>query len=217
MKGRSLPIAAAATATAALLLTACGGGDDNSQDSDNIPGTYIGRPTTASPSASATASADRPRITLPKGVENKFENWETGDPSQDAVLSDVAQAVNAVDNAILKGDADSATIAYYRQGEALASAQTWIQAWLDADLTWTGVTRYFNPGIKVADEDTAAVVYCADESKAFNKDRTTGKVDDSPSGESPYVTYSTQLKKNSEGVWQTTEVQSKRGDGTCAP
>lgn len=70
--------------------------------------------------------------------------------------------------------------------------------------------------MKVADKDTAAVTYCADESKAYNKDRKTGKVDKSPSDESPYVTYSTQLKKSAKGVWQTTEVLSKRGDSTCA-
>ncbi|WP_432119104.1 hypothetical protein [Streptomyces sp. bgisy032] len=148
---------------------------------------------------------------------NKFEGWETSDRAEDAVLSDVAQTVNAVDDAILRGDTDSATLAYYRQGKALVSAQKWVQAWLDEDLTWTGVTRYFNPTVKVADSDTAAVVYCADESKAYNKNRKTGKVDKSPSDESPYVTYSTQLKKNSDGVWQTTEVLSKRGDKSCAP
>ncbi|MFF7483975.1 hypothetical protein ACFZBC_00580 [Streptomyces luteogriseus] len=150
-------------------------------------------------------------------MENKFEGWKTGDPAENAVLSDVTQTVNAVDDAILRGDTNSATLAYYRQGKALVSAQKWVRAWLDEDLTWTGSTRYFNPKVKVADSDTAGVVYCADESKAYNKNRKTGTVDKSPSDESPYVTYSTQLKKNSKGVWQTTEVLSKRGDKTCAP
>ncbi|MFD8224522.1 hypothetical protein ACFV16_10170 [Streptomyces massasporeus] len=149
-------------------------------------------------------------------MENKFESWKTGDPTKDAVLSDVTQTVNAVDDAILRGDTNSSTLAYYRKGKALVSAQKWVLAWLDEDLTWTGVTRYFNPKVEVADSDTAAVVYCADESKAFNKNRKTGTVDKSPSDESPYVTYSTQLKKNGDGVWQTTDVLSKRGDKTCA-
>ncbi|MEV0170942.1 hypothetical protein AB0I00_07420 [Streptomyces sp. NPDC050803] len=217
MKRRTLPTAAALAAAAALLLTACGGEDEKSGDNDKIAGADTGgEATSASPSASASGPTDRPKITFPEGVENEFENWKTGDAVKDAVLSDVTQTVNAVDDAILQGDADSATVAYYRQGKALVSAQQWIQAWLDEDLTWTGVTRYFDPNVKVADEDTAAVTYCADESKAYNKDRKTGKVDKSPSDESPYVTYSTQLKKNSKGVWQTTEVLSKRGDQTCA-
>ncbi|MFE1946257.1 hypothetical protein [Streptomyces massasporeus] len=218
MKRRPLPVAAALVATAALLLTACGSGDGNSKSNDKIEGADAGdTATSTSPSAGASGPADRPKITFPEGVENKFEGWKTGDPAENAVLSDVTQTVNAVDDAILRGDTNSATLAYYRQGKALVSAQKWVRAWLDEDLTWTGSTRYFNPKVKVADSDTAAVVYCADESKAYNKNRKTGTVDKSPSDESPYVTYSTQLKKNSKGVWQTTEVLSKRGDKTCAP
>jgi hypothetical protein len=217
VKRRTLPVAAALTATAVLLLTACGSGDDNSKSNDEIAGADAGgAPTSVSPSAGASGPANRPQITFPRGVENRFEGWKTGDRAEDEVLSDVAQTVNAVDDAILRGDTNSATLAYYRQGKALVSAQKWVQAWLDEDLTWTGVTRYFKPNVKVADSDTAAVVYCADESKAHNKNRKTGKVDKTPSDESPYVTYSTQLKKNSDGVWQTTEVLSKRGDQTCA-
>ncbi|MFJ8947700.1 hypothetical protein ACIRG4_31400 [Streptomyces sp. NPDC102395] len=218
MKRRTLPVALALTATAALLLTACGGGGDDSSGKDEIAGADTGSSSpSASPSADTSKTADRPKITFPAGVDNQFESWKTGDPDKDAVLSDVTQTVNAVDDAILRGDLNSSTVKYYRQGNALISATKWIQAWLDEDLTWTGVTRYFAPNVKVADADTAAVVYCADESKAYNKNRKTGKVDKTQSDESPYVTYSTRLKKNSKGVWQTTEVESKRGDKTCAP
>ncbi|MFE8960200.1 hypothetical protein [Streptomyces iakyrus] len=218
MKRRPLPVAAASAVTAVLLLTACGSGDGSSKSNDKIAGADTSAPaTSASPSAGESGPSDRPKIMFPEGVENKFEGWKTGDPAEDAVLSDVTQTVNAVDDAILRGDTNSATLAYYRQGKALVSAQKWVRAWLDEDLTWTGVTRYFDPKVKVADGDTAAVVYCADESKAFNTNRETGKVDKSPSDESPYVTYSTQLKRNSKGVWQTTQVLSKRGDMACAP
>ncbi|MGW1542425.1 hypothetical protein ACWCPM_19690 [Streptomyces sp. NPDC002309] len=217
MKRRTLPATTlAAAVAAALLLTACGSEDDKPTANDKIAGADTGQPESSSPSASASGPADRPEINLPNDVENRFETWQTGDPTKDAVLSDVAQMVNAVDDAILRRDTDSAAVAYYRQGSALLSAQRWIQAWLDEDISFTGLTRYFDPDIKVADKDTAAVVYCADESKAYNKDRKTGIVDKSPSDESPYVTYSTQLKKNDKGVWQTTAVVSKRGDKTCA-
>ncbi|MGW3494262.1 hypothetical protein [Streptomyces sp. NPDC001020] len=217
MKRHTMPVAVALAATTTLLLSACGSSDGSSKDADKISGVDAGgNKSSPPPSASASGPTDRPEIKFPDGVENRFENWKTGDPTKDAVLSDVTQTVNAVDDAILKGDTNSATVAYYRQGKALVSAQKWIQAWLDAGLSWTGTTRYFAPNIKFADKETAAVVYCADESKAYNKDRKTGKVDKSPSGESPFVTYSTQLKKNSNGVWQTTDVMSKRGDKTCA-
>jgi hypothetical protein len=213
-----LPVAAALAATAALLLTACGSGDDKSSDNDQIAGAdQGGSEESPSPSASASDSVDRPEITFPSDVENVFESWKTGDATKDAVLADAQGSVNAVDDAILRGDKDSSTLQFYRRGEALVSAAKWIQAWLDEDLTWTGKTRYFDASVKVFDKDTAAVSYCADESKAFNKNRKTGKVDKSPSGESPYVTYNTRLEKSEKGVWLTTSVLSKRGDKTCAP
>jgi hypothetical protein len=200
-----------------MLLSACGGSDADSKGTDRTKSVGAGGNETLPPSsAGASGPADRPEIAFPDGVENRFESWKTGDPTKDVALSDVAQTVNAVDDGILKGDTNSATVAYYRQGKALVSAQKWIQAWLNADLSWTGVTRYFDPTIKLADKDTASVVYCADESKAYNKDRNTGKVDRSPSDESPYVRYSTQLKRNNNGVWQTTGVTSKRGAKSCA-
>ncbi len=217
MKRRSLPVAAAFAATAALLLTACGGGGDKTEDNDKIAGADQGAgKTSASPSAGTAGDAERPKITFPRDVENVFEGWKTGNAAKDAVLADAQGSVNAVDDAILRGDKNSSTVQFYRQGDALISAAKWIQAWLDEDLTWTGSTRYFDANVKVFDKNTAAVSFCADESKAYNKDRKTGKVDKSPSGESSYVTYSTRLEKSDEGVWQTTSVLSKRGDKTCA-
>ena len=66
-------------------------------------------------------------------------------------------------------------------------------------------------------ESAASVVYCADESKGFNKDRKTNKVDRTPSNVSPYVLYTTRLRKSGQGVWQTTGLTSKRGErqGRC--
>ncbi|MFH9588024.1 hypothetical protein ACH4LS_23180 [Streptomyces luteogriseus] len=136
---------------------------------------------------------------------------------QRQVLSFVTQTVNAVHDTTLRGDTNSAALAHYSQGKALMSAPKWIRAWLDEDLTWTECTRSFDPKVKVADSDTAAVVYCVDESKAYNKNRKFGTVDKSPSDENLYVTYSTQLKKISKGIWQTTEVLSKRGTGRARP
>ncbi|MET9526867.1 hypothetical protein [Streptomyces coeruleorubidus] len=135
MKRRPLPVAAALAVTAALLLTACGSGDDTAKSNDKIAGVNAGdTATSTSPGAGASDPGDRPEITFPKGAENRFENWKTGDPTEDTVLSDVAETVNAVDDAILRGDTNSATLAYCRQGKALVSAQKWVQPWLDEDL-----------------------------------------------------------------------------------
>ncbi|MEV6313650.1 hypothetical protein [Streptomyces sp. NPDC051776] len=204
----------AVAATAGLLLTACGG--ESEQKDDKIAGADKGHKATESPKTGPSGTANRPTITFPKDVRNVFEGWETGEPTKDAVLADVSRTVNAVDDAILRGDVDSPAVSYYRKGEAAASASKWIQAWLDEDLTFTGITRYYAPKIQMSGKTSASVVYCADESKAYDKNRKTRKVDKSPSGENPYVLYNTRLEKSDKGVWQTTKVLSKRGDKSCA-
>ncbi|MEV2235273.1 hypothetical protein AB0H69_42830 [Streptomyces phaeochromogenes] len=60
-----------------------------------------------SPSASAAGSGNRPEIAFPSDAENVFENWETSDATKDAVLTDAQGSVDAVDDAILRGDKDS--------------------------------------------------------------------------------------------------------------
>ncbi|MFI1356777.1 hypothetical protein ACH4TV_24830 [Streptomyces sp. NPDC020898] len=65
------------------------------------------------------------------------------------------------------------------------------------------------------DAKSAGVSFCADESKAYNKDRKTGQVDKSPADNDSYVLYNTRLEKSEQGVWQTTSGTSVRGSKTC--
>ncbi|GHJ01267.1 lipoprotein [Streptomyces olivaceus] len=216
MKRRSLPVATALTATAALLLTACGGGDDESGDSDKIAGADTGdSPSASSPGAAAPESADRPDLTLPKDVEDVFEKWETGDATKDAVLSDAAQAQTAMNDAIVQGRTDTDGLSFYYDGKALTTSVKWVQKWLDAGITYTGTTRYFNPKVELFDAKSAGASFCADETKAFNKDRKTGKIDKSPATSDSYVLYNTRLEKDDRGVWRTTDGTSVRGSETC--
>lgn len=215
MKRRSLPAATTVAATAALLLTACGGGDDESKD-EKIAGADTGSSSSAAaPSPTASDPANRPEITLPKGVEDVFEKWETGDPAKDAVLSDAARAQTAMNDAITQGKTDTPGLTFYYQGKALTTSVKWVQKWLDAGITYTGTTRYFDPKVELFDAKSAGVSFCADETKAYNKDRKTGKVDKSPASDDSYVLYNTRLEKNEQGVWQTTDGTSVRGSETC--
>lgn len=217
MKRRTLPVAAALVATAALLLTACGGGDDGSSEgNDKIAGADTGNETSASPSASASAPAGRPKIELPSDVKDKYEGWKTGDPVKDAVLEDTAARIDATNDAILRGAPDAPGLTFYYRDKALNSAVEWVQAYLDEDLSFTGTTRYYSPQVTLSGDSSASVVYCADESKGFNKNRKTNKIDRTPSKESPYVLYNTRLEKSKQGVWQTTNLISKRGAQSCA-
>ncbi|MFD3925941.1 hypothetical protein [Streptomyces sp. NPDC058614] len=216
VKRRSLPVAAAFAATAALLLTACGSGDDSSKDSNKIAGADTGdTKTSASPSASASDSIERPDITLASDAKDVFENWNTGDAAQDAVLADAARAQTAMNDAILKGKSDTPGLTFYYTGKALTSSVQWVQKWLDAGITYTGTTRYYSPKVEMFDSKSAGVSFCADETKAYNKNRKTNVVDRTPADDDSYVLYNTRLEKNQQGVWQTSDGTSVRGSKTC--
>ncbi|MER6078369.1 hypothetical protein [Streptomyces sp. NPDC001833] len=208
---------ATAGVTAALLLAGCGGGGGGSKSNDKIAGADTGASSSASPRASASAAEPgRPKITLPSDVTDKYEGWKTGDATKDAVLADTAGRIDAINDAILRGDTGAPGLSFYYKDKGLSQAIAWVQAYLDSNLSFTGTTRYYAPKVTLSGDAVASVVYCSDESKGFNKNRKTGKVDKSPSGQSPYVLYNTRLEKNKKGVWQTSNLISKRGDKTCA-
>jgi hypothetical protein len=213
-----LPVAAALAATAALLLTACGGEDGGSRDNDKIARADQGAPEeSASPSAAAPDSTERPKVTLPKDATNVFENWKTGDTTKDAVLTDVSERINATDAAITAGDPDSTALKFYYADEALVDAVQWVQGYKNDGKSITGKTRYFNPDLEVFDKDTAALAYCSDESKAYDKDRKTNKADETTVTKNSYVTYNARVQMNEQGIWQTTSLLSERGNAKCAP
>jgi hypothetical protein len=223
VKCRSLSVTVALATAGALVLTACSGSDGESNDNGKNAGAGTESEASASPSArtSATASAptsvERPRIELPSDVTDKFENWQAGDETRDAVLADTARRIDATNDAILRGDTGARSLSFYYRDKALNDALGWVQAYVDANMSFTGTTRYYAPQVALSGESEASVAYCADESKGFNKDRKTNKVDRAPSNQSPYVLYSTRLQKSGQGVWQTTDLTSKRGDKACTP
>ncbi|MFE2436135.1 hypothetical protein [Streptomyces sp. NPDC059409] len=215
MKRRSLPVAAALAASAALLLTACGGGDDKSSDNDKIAGADVSAPASSDSPDASVDTVKRPTMKLPDDVTETFEGWKTGDDTEDAVLADAGHAQTAVTYAITQGDPESAALSFYQTGTALAGSQDWVKGIVDTGLTYSGAVRYYDPDISVFDKKTAGVSYCADESKAYNKNRKTQKVDKVPATDQSYVLYSTRLEKNPKGIWQTTKLESERGNKKC--
>lgn len=217
MKRRTLSATTALAATTALLLTACGAADDSTKANDKIAGADQGIAASASPRTTTSADADRPDITLPKDLNDKFENWSTGDTAKNAVLADVERRIDATNYAIAEGNAELAAIDFYYSGTALADAGDWVTSIVKDGYSITGVNRYYNAKIDLFDSASASVVYCEDQSKAFAKDRKTGEVIKTAVTAESYVLYSTRLKKNEEGVWQTTKLTSQRGHKSCTP
>jgi hypothetical protein len=122
VKRRPLPVPAALAATAALLLTACGSGDADSKANDKIAGAG-GTDDTASPNATASDSAQRPKITLPSDVTNVFEGWKTGDVMKDAVLTDASRRIDALVYAITQGNTDEPVLGDGSIGEPYAKGK----------------------------------------------------------------------------------------------
>ncbi|MFJ3713570.1 MULTISPECIES: hypothetical protein [unclassified Streptomyces] len=218
MNRRHLSAAAALTAAAALLLTACGSSDD--KPNDKIAGADSSA-TAKSPSPSTSvntpAGATRPDMRLPSDLTESFVGWKTGDAMKDSVLADAGRAQTAVTYAVAQNNADDPALGFYQAGDALVGSAQWVKKVIDSGSTYSGRIRYYMPKINMLGKDAAAVVYCADESKAFNKNRKTNKVTETPPDDNSYVTYSTRLDKNKQGIWQTTKLESKRGDKTCTP
>ncbi|MEU8603485.1 hypothetical protein [Streptomyces parvulus] len=206
------------TAAAALTLSACGGDDSNSDGKDKIAGADTGSSSpSASPTTSEPSTADRPKIELPSDLSYKFDWPKTGDEDKDAVLADSEQSVKAVDLAIVNQDAlDKAYLTYY-EGEAAASTQEFIQAYVKENARVTGAYRYYDAVVKIRAKDTASLVYCEDQSKAYDMYLKPKKVNKTPVTKNSYVLYNTQLAKNDKGIWVVEKMLSQRGSEKCQP
>ncbi|MFC9848344.1 hypothetical protein ACFWFF_00630 [Streptomyces sp. NPDC060223] len=205
-------IAFTASTALSLLLTACGGSDDS--PSDDIKGADTG---TNSPSASASASAasavKRPDITLPSDFKLTFEDWSSSHAVEQAVLDDAKEQLRAGYAAIIAKQPDGGpALAFYDTESSLAQDRQWIKTYSDKDLTVFGDLPAFDPEVTLGSNKTSASLnYCTDESKAYSRDRGTGKVEGNPAGTDPEIFYVVSLAKNAQGIWQNVSTRSERG------
>ncbi|MGW3724966.1 hypothetical protein [Streptomyces sp. NPDC000851] len=215
---RRLITTAAAAVTAALLLTGCGGDDGEAKGNDEIAGTDTGgEASSASPTASATDTVERPVINLPSDLTYTFEWPKTGDGDKDAVLNDSQQFIRAVDLAIAEQDPLNEAYRFYSEGAAAAETQKFIQEFVDYKDRITGKKRYYDAKVQVNDDGTAGLVYCEDQNKAYNKSLKNGKTAVTPESKDNYVLYNSRLRVNKEGIWVTETLTSQRGSAVCQP
>jgi hypothetical protein len=218
-RSRRLLTTATAGVTAALLLAGCGGGDGDKSDSNGkIAGADTGASASTSPSASASAvTGGRPKITLPSDMTLTFEGGQTGDAVKDAVLADGAERARAEDAAITGTDPKGEGLAYYNTGKALEATLSWVAQFKKANVTITGVVRYYDRKVTLKSKTSAILTFCGDESKGFSRNKKTNKINKTPVNKDSYVSYNTRLDKNSDGVWQTSQIISIRGAVQCQP
>ncbi|MEQ8147062.1 hypothetical protein [Streptomyces sp. OP7] len=79
------------------------------------------------------------------------------------------------------------------------------------------MTRFYDESVTGHEDGTAVLVYCEDQSKAFNKFLETGKTDVTPVTKDSYVVYASTLRRNTTGVWVTERPTSQRGSDRCRP
>ncbi|MFD4597778.1 hypothetical protein ACFWPQ_07020 [Streptomyces sp. NPDC058464] len=161
--------------------------------------------------------AERPEIKLPSDLSYAFEWSKTGDEKKDAVLSDTEQFIKAVDMAIADQDPLDKAYRFYSEGEAAAGSQKFIQEFVDYKDRITGTKRFFDAKVKTNADGTAGLVYCEDQTKAYNKSLKTGKTDVTTPSNDDYVLYSSLLRIGKQGVWITEKLTSRRGSAECRP
>ncbi len=206
------------TTAATLTLSACGGDDGPAKEgNDKVAGAGAGKKPSPSHSQSAPSASDSPKIELPADLSYTFDWPKTGDEDKDAVLADSEQSIKAVDLAIVNQDPLDESYLYYYEGEAAASTEEFIKAYVKAKARVTGAYRYYNATVDVTGKDRASLTYCEDQSKAYDMYLKTEKVIKTLETRNSYVLYATQLRKNGEGVWAVSKIQSQRGSDKCQP
>lgn len=217
---RSRVVSAAATlafmAALSFTLTSCGGGDDGS---GKIKGAEEGK-SSASPSdehSSKARSDKRPNIELPADMTYRFDWGDAGSKDKEDVLHDTEQFIKAVDMAIAHQKPLDKAYQYYSEGPAAAESEDFIQTFVDNKNRITGFRRFYNARVHIKSKKAASVVYCEDQTRAFNRSIKAGKVDKTKPSKDDYVIYSGQLKLNDEGVWVTMKLLSHRGSAECLP
>jgi hypothetical protein len=209
----------ATTATTALLLTAACSGSDDSSD-EEIEGIDEGgneqeqEVETEEPQQTPDG-VERPEIVLPDNLQLVFEGWEADDAEEQAVLNDGSERLRSVfAAAAYDRDPNAEHVRFYNaEGAALENAKYYIEGFTEYDLTIEGTIRYLEPDVTLDGDGRATLNYCADESQASAVYVDSGEPYEE-SAEQPHLFYSTNLEKNEQGVWVTTNVYTQRED--CA-
>jgi hypothetical protein len=206
---------AAAVLAAGLLLVSCSSSDSDSED-EEIRGVETGNsqeseddgePSEEPEPTPTDDGIDRPEIELPDDMNNVFEDTETGDETQDAIIADVIGRIEVMDMASAAGDPGLEAMEFYNTGEGLLSARQFVRGGTDQGLTWAGTVVYYDFVVdNEGDLATRPIVrYCQDITDLRDKNMETGELlPDSGSGN--FLHTQVVVRENDLGVWQVERV-----------
>lgn len=201
-----------------LSVTGCSSNSTDESGNDKIAGADTGESgSSATPSAVASAAAEKnaPTFDFPSDIKVTVEKNPTGDATKDAILRDAAYAAQARVEAFTKGEGQTANMSRYFAANALTYWTERVSTFKKEGLTVSGDYRYF--GFEVTDvaSGQAAVRYCEDQSKAYNKEIKTNTVQRTQPSDKDFVLYTFQTARDSAGDWQVTQQSWKKGDAAC--
>ncbi|GGW91994.1 hypothetical protein [Streptomyces lomondensis] len=207
MARRALTTTAAAfAATAALLLTACGGsGDDGS--SDDIKGAGTGA---SSPSASPSAVAGRPDVSLPSDLKVEFDLAKPSDTRHAAALDSAESYILALNHGITAQDPEDPAYRFYSLGSASKYAKSQIQAWVEDGWTATGTDSYYKGRTDdVGSSGGVLVTMCRDQGKFYGKNVKTKKIRYTKESLDDFQEFRLLMKppQGSQKVWKVLQIE----------
>lgn len=213
MNARIASRAAATAAVAALLLTGCGS-DDDGGDPPPSDGKIEGAQTDDQPSDEPSdEQAAAPQFDLPDDVKVEITDDETGDAKKDAILRDHAYALMAQQEAFAAGESTE-NFKRYWGGVAANKYEASFKEYREDGATITGLDRFYFREVTSLEGTRAVVAYCEDQTKAFDKDVETGKVERTEPSLDSYIDVRSTMEKGTDG-WKIVDITGQRGSQEC--
>ncbi len=215
MHNMRIRLAAVILAASATLVAGCSGGSEGDKDAAFTPGGTTTSPT-ASPSASPGTTTAPVDLSLPPDVKLVFDIKPTGDPVEDKILQDFADANRAKYKAVFNNRPDDPLARLYSADRGLTSMVDYLRGKHARGTVVTGTKRYYDFEISDRNAIAARVTYCEDESRFSGKVRKTGQVLSSPPEPDDYSLVRVTVRMNAKtGIWQQVDYLPQQGARQC--
>ena len=219
MNRRTLPALTALATVTVLLLTACGG--ESSEPGGKTPGTGKGSAKASASPGEEGEAIDRPEMEFPKDFKMTWDVATPADPDEAAAVNDARNYMEATFHAVTEQDPEDSAYKFY--AVPLSQARQYAKETAEAIVQrgWTVAGELRHSHVQVRKEESRKLItvsFCQDESEAFSKEVTTGKVLKDQGSEEPYYAYSVLMEKSAsiEGLWQAKSASATKGAAQCA-